>query len=225
MSAADAVRRSTRVDVAAAMAALTGADRATAERGERDQGRRQAVLRAGPRGGAGRAGRSAGHGAPVRRARLAAAAARPARPVLDLDVEVDVSSGTYVRALARDLGAALGVGGHLTALRRTRVGPFGLDVARTLPDLEADFGYQPLAAAARAAFPARELTDRGCRRCASASSSRPTGSGETPVAGFDAGRRAGRAAARRRRLGPVAVRRTGLTSAAPQTVLPIGNGT
>jgi tRNA pseudouridine55 synthase len=54
-------------------------------------------------------------------------------PVLDLDVRVAVSSGTYVRALARDLGAALGVGGHLTALRRTRVGPFGI-AAATEPD-------------------------------------------------------------------------------------------
>ena len=54
------------------------------------------------------------------------AGCRGGRAVLDLDVEVDVSSGTYVRALARDLGAALGVGGHLTALRRTRVGPFDL---------------------------------------------------------------------------------------------------
>lgn len=53
----------------------------------------------------------------------------------DLDVSVECSSGTYIRALARDLGAALGVGGHLTALRRTRVGPFGLDVARTLEQL------------------------------------------------------------------------------------------
>jgi tRNA pseudouridine55 synthase len=53
----------------------------------------------------------------------------------DLDVTVDCSSGTYVRALARDLGAALGVGGHLTALRRTRVGPFGLVGARTLEEL------------------------------------------------------------------------------------------
>ena len=44
--------------------------------------------------------------------------------VIDLDVAVDCSSGTYVRALARDLGAGLGVGGHLTALRRTRVGGF-----------------------------------------------------------------------------------------------------
>jgi tRNA pseudouridine55 synthase len=55
--------------------------------------------------------------------------------LIDLDVEVDCSSGTYIRALARDLGAALGVGGHLTSLRRTRVGRFGLDRARSLDDL------------------------------------------------------------------------------------------
>jgi tRNA pseudouridine55 synthase len=55
--------------------------------------------------------------------------------VIDVDVEVDCSSGTYIRALARDLGAALGVGGHLTSLRRTRVGRFGLDRARSLDDL------------------------------------------------------------------------------------------
>ncbi len=55
--------------------------------------------------------------------------------VVDLDVEVDCSSGTYIRALARDLGAALGAGGHLTALRRTRVGRFGLDQAYPLDEL------------------------------------------------------------------------------------------
>ena len=54
---------------------------------------------------------------------------------VDLDVRVECSSGTYVRALARDLGAALGVGGHLSALRRTRVGPFELATARTLDEL------------------------------------------------------------------------------------------
>lgn len=53
----------------------------------------------------------------------------------DLDVSVSCSSGTYIRSLARDLGEALGVGGHLTALRRTEVGPFGLADARTLDDL------------------------------------------------------------------------------------------
>ncbi len=82
---------------------------------------------------------------------------------LDLDVTVVCSSGTYIRALARDLGASLGVGGHLTALRRTRVGGYGLDVARTLTDLDAWPGdvpldTLPLADAARATFPARELT-------------------------------------------------------------------
>jgi tRNA pseudouridine55 synthase len=54
---------------------------------------------------------------------------------IDLDVEVDCSSGTYIRALARDVGVALGVGGHLTALRRTRVGDFGLELARSLDEL------------------------------------------------------------------------------------------
>jgi tRNA pseudouridine55 synthase len=81
-----------------------------------------------------------------------------ATPVLDLDVVVECSPGTYVRALARDLGAALGVGGHLTALRRTRVGGYGLDVARTLEQLGEEFTVLPLADAARATFPARELT-------------------------------------------------------------------
>jgi tRNA pseudouridine55 synthase len=55
--------------------------------------------------------------------------------LIDLDVAVDCSSGTYVRALARDLGEAMKVGGHLTALRRTRVGRFGLDQARSLDQL------------------------------------------------------------------------------------------
>ncbi len=82
---------------------------------------------------------------------------------VDLDVEVEVSSGTYVRALARDLGDALGVGGHLTALRRTRVGRFDLSGASTLDELEsvAAVGRIPLLAmadAARAQFPVHEVT-------------------------------------------------------------------
>lgn len=56
--------------------------------------------------------------------------------VLDLDIRVDCSSGTYVRALARDLGRALGCGAHLTALRRTRVGAFALEDAHPLAALE-----------------------------------------------------------------------------------------
>ncbi len=53
---------------------------------------------------------------------------------IDLDVDVECSSGTYIRSLARDLGAVLGCGGHLTSLRRTRVGVFSLDDAVTLPE-------------------------------------------------------------------------------------------
>jgi tRNA pseudouridine55 synthase len=79
--------------------------------------------------------------------------------VVDVDVTLVCSSGTYVRAIARDLGDALGVGGHLTTLRRTRVGGYGLDVARTLDELAADFVPLPMAAAARVAFPVRELSE------------------------------------------------------------------
>lgn len=72
---------------------------------------------------------------PVRIDRFELLAARRAGRLVDVDVEVDCSTGTYIRALARDLGDTLGVGGHLTALRRTRVGRFGLDQARSLDDL------------------------------------------------------------------------------------------
>jgi tRNA pseudouridine55 synthase len=83
-------------------------------------------------------------------------------------VAVTCSSGTYVRALARDLGDALGVGGHLTALRRTRVGGYDLGVARTLDALGATpddvaVDVLPMAEAARAAFPVRELTEPEAR--------------------------------------------------------------
>lgn len=56
--------------------------------------------------------------------------------VLDVEIDVECSSGTYIRALARDLGNDLGVGGHLVALRRTRVGPFTLDDVGVGPDLD-----------------------------------------------------------------------------------------
>ncbi|POX43678.1 tRNA pseudouridine(55) synthase TruB [Streptomyces sp. Ru71] len=80
------------------------------------------------------------------------AVAEDGTPVLDLVVSVVCSSGTYIRALARDLGADLGVGGHLTALRRTRVGPYKLDVAKTLDQLQQELTVMPIAAAAAAAF-------------------------------------------------------------------------
>ncbi len=79
---------------------------------------------------------------------------------VDLDVEVECSSGTYIRALARDLGESLGVGGHLTALRRTRVGPFTLEHARTLDQLAENPSLSlDIDTAARVAFPHREITE------------------------------------------------------------------
>jgi tRNA pseudouridine55 synthase len=79
--------------------------------------------------------------------------------LVDVDVVVDCSSGTYIRALARDVGAALDVGGHLTALRRTRVGRFGLDQARTLDELadQPQLSYS-LDEACLQSFPRRALT-------------------------------------------------------------------
>ncbi|WP_121252388.1 tRNA pseudouridine(55) synthase TruB [Nocardioides ferulae] len=80
---------------------------------------------------------------------------------LDVDISLRCSSGTYVRAIARDAGAALSVGGHLTALRRTAVGPYRLDVAHTLDELADAFAdgsaVLPLADAARAGFRTLDL--------------------------------------------------------------------
>ncbi len=88
----------------------------------------------------------------VRIDRLDIGDVRPQPPYTDVDIQVVCSSGTYVRALARDIGEVLGVGAHLTALRRTRVGPFGIGDARTLDDLAQDFGVVDMAVAARTAF-------------------------------------------------------------------------
>ena len=86
--------------------------------------------------------------------------------MLDIDATVRCSSGTYIRALARDLGAALGTGGHLTHLRRTRVGGYGIEDARTLEQLADRFEVLPLAQAAAAAFPRRDLSADEARRLA-----------------------------------------------------------
>ncbi|MFF3560299.1 tRNA pseudouridine(55) synthase TruB [Streptomyces sp. NPDC002574] len=83
--------------------------------------------------------------------------------LVDVDVTVECSSGTYIRALARDLGAGLGVGGHLTALRRTRVGPYGAGLARTLEELAESFAVLPIAEAAAAAFPRWDVDERAAR--------------------------------------------------------------
>ena len=143
--------------VAAAIAPLTGEIEQVPERRQRHQGRRQARLPA----------RARGRGSSSQLARVTVSAfevlaCARGDGCIDLDVRVECSSGTYIRALARDLGAVLGVGGHLTALRRTRIGPFdvaeararGLDVAAAL--------IRP-ADAARRAFPSRRHRAAGRR--------------------------------------------------------------
>jgi tRNA pseudouridine55 synthase len=82
---------------------------------------------------------------------------------IDLEVIVECSSGTYVRALARDLGAALGVGGHLTSLRRTRVGMFTLDEAQTLEEAERQLRIMLMDHVARASFSTLTVTDAQAR--------------------------------------------------------------
>ena len=83
--------------------------------------------------------------------------------LVDIDVAVTCSTGTYIRAIARDLGADLGTGGHLTALRRTRVGPYLVEDARTLDQLAEKFEFIPLAEAAGAAFGHLRLTAEQAR--------------------------------------------------------------
>jgi tRNA pseudouridine55 synthase len=97
---------------------------------------------------------------PVSVSRFSVLAVRPAGTCLAVDVEVEVSSGTYVRALARDLGTALGVGGHLSALRRTRVGRFAIADAVPLDILEpgGPVPLLPMGDAALAQFAVHRLT-------------------------------------------------------------------
>lgn len=87
--------------------------------------------------------------------------ARPVGSCLDVDIDVECSSGTYIRAIARDLGEELGVGGHLTALRRTRIGGYSLEDAVTLGEDAPTL--MPMAEAARLSFPVVELTEEEAR--------------------------------------------------------------
>jgi tRNA pseudouridine55 synthase len=75
--------------------------------------------------------------------------------LVDFDVVVDCSSGTYIRALARDIGNALGVGGHLTTLRRTSIGSYSIDQASQISD---DLTVLPLLESASEIFPAVEIS-------------------------------------------------------------------
>jgi tRNA pseudouridine55 synthase len=116
---------------------------------------------------------------------------RRSPPYVDVAVSTSVSSGTYIRALARDLGAALGVGGHLTSLRRTRVGGYRLDEAHDLDELAelADAGrlsaaLLPLAAAVEQAFPRRDVDADDAQRVRHGGRLAAAGLGEGPVGVF-----------------------------------------
>ncbi|KJS54665.1 tRNA pseudouridine synthase B [Streptomyces rubellomurinus subsp. indigoferus] len=121
------------------------------------------------------------------------AVAEDGTPVIDLDVTVECSSGTYIRALARDLGAGLGVGGHLTALRRTKVGPYGVESARTLEQLEdsvtgdsaTGLEVLPIAQAAAAAFPRWDLDESSAEKLSHGARLKAPGMGvDGPIAVF-----------------------------------------
>ncbi|MEV0165556.1 tRNA pseudouridine(55) synthase TruB [Nonomuraea fuscirosea] len=99
--------------------------------------------------------------------------------VVDVDAVVTCSSGTYIRALARDLGAGLGVGGHLTRLRRTRVGPYDLSLARSIDQLTEECVILPIGEAVTAAFPRRDVTAEEARVIGHG--------GRLPAAGLGAG--------------------------------------
>ncbi|MEU8796955.1 tRNA pseudouridine(55) synthase TruB [Spirillospora sp. NPDC048819] len=104
--------------------------------------------------------------------------------VIDVDASITCSSGTYIRALARDLGASLGCGGHLTALRRTRVGPYDLGMARTLDRLAAKLEILPMAEAVAAVFPRRDVSDDDARKVAHGGRLPAAGLGPGPVGVF-----------------------------------------
>jgi len=104
------------------------------------------------------------------------------RGFLDVRVRATVSSGTYIRALARDIGDRLGVGGHLTALRRTQVGPYDLSLARTLDELEENFVVLPLGQAAAGVFPRLDVDAGTATRVGHGARLPATGVADGPVA-------------------------------------------
>jgi tRNA pseudouridine55 synthase len=112
---------------------------------------------------------------------------RRAAGVVDVDVHIRCSSGTYIRALARDAGACLGVGGHLTALRRTSVGPFTLAEARTLDQLAESFQVVSVAEVAARCFPSHVVDDQRARDVAHGRPLEVDLAVPGPVAVFDAG--------------------------------------
>jgi tRNA pseudouridine55 synthase len=109
---------------------------------------------------------------------------RATAATLDLELEIACSSGTYIRSIARDLGAALAVGGHLTALRRTGVGSFGLDQARTLEQLGERLDVVPLADAVAAGFPRLDVGAEDAWRVGHGIRLPASGLGEGPIGVF-----------------------------------------
>jgi tRNA pseudouridine55 synthase len=101
--------------------------------------------------------------------------------LVDVDASITCSSGTYIRALARDLGQALGAGGHLTSLRRTRVGPYELGMARTIEQLTEAFEVLPMGAAVAAAFPRWDVSADDARTIAHGGRLPAAGLGPGPV--------------------------------------------
>lgn len=104
--------------------------------------------------------------------------------LLDVAATVTCSSGTYIRALARDLGTDLGVGGHLSYLRRTRVGPYDLPQARTIEQLTEELTVLPLADAVSAAFPRLDVSEDDARKIAHGGRLGATGLGPGPIGVF-----------------------------------------
>ncbi|XVQ13322.1 tRNA pseudouridine(55) synthase TruB [Spirillospora sp. CA-255316] len=104
--------------------------------------------------------------------------------VVDVDASIACSSGTYIRALARDLGAMLGTGGHLTYLRRTRVGPYDLGMARTIEQLSEELEVLPMGEAVSEAFPRREVDADDARKIMHGGRLPAVGLGPGPVGVF-----------------------------------------
>jgi tRNA pseudouridine(55) synthase len=101
--------------------------------------------------------------------------------LVDVDASITCSSGTYIRSLARDLGRSLDTGGHLTELRRTRVGPYDLGMARTIERLTEAFEVLPMGEAVSAAFPRRDVSAGDARRIAHGGRLPAAGLGPGPI--------------------------------------------
>lgn len=105
---------------------------------------------------------------------------------VDIDVVVECSSGTYIRALARDLGAALSVGGHLTALRRTRIGSYSVDQAQSLEDLTSQtLSVLDISLAAKQQFHVRQLSEQDVIDLRHGKRLKAAGEGSEPFAGVN----------------------------------------